>query len=340
MDNLNMEVSGKMSQTTGGKRRKSKRANIYEKKYTDEEFEKGEMDAPGRKFGLDHYDQVIDAKKVKKGYYIDENGNKKVLFVLMKKVINNKLQEDATHSFKDLSKKKNYNRGLASGKPEGSKTVRHMVDGHSMSINSSTSNIAGFYDRPIRMHKKYFKTDVACRQTAFTKNSMELWENAIPFIQRCSALYKKYGGKYYETQLKEYNKIKKDMRIPDTVFTTVTLNYNWRTSCHKDTGDYSKGLGNLAVTGRDFAGCYLGFPQFKICLKVEPGDFLLMDVHQWHCNTEMELLKPDGFRISYVLYLREHMSKCANHRVIENVHYYEQKIEKTLRRKEIKTKEV
>ena len=88
---------------------------------------------------------------------------------------------------------------------------------------------------------------------------------------------------------------------------------------------------NLAVTGRDFAGCYLGFPQFKICLKVEPGDFLLMDVHQWHCNTEMELLKPDGFRISYVLYLREHMSKCANHRVIENTHYYEQKIEKTLR---------
>ena len=97
-----MEVGG----TMGGKRRnsksrKSKRTNVYEKKYTDEEFEKGEMDAPGRKFGLDHYDKVIDTKKVKKGYYIDENGNKKVLFVLMKKVINKKLQEDATHSFKD-----------------------------------------------------------------------------------------------------------------------------------------------------------------------------------------------------------------------------------------------
>ena len=301
--------------------------SIYTKCYTDEEFENGEMNAPGKKFNLDHYDKVINAKKSRKGYYIDNEGSKRVLFILMKKVINKKLQDEATHSFMDLSKKKNYNRGLASGKPEGSKTVRHLVDGQSMSINSSTSNIAGYFDRPLRNHKKFFQTNVVCRQTAFTKNNIELWEGALPFIQKCSALYKKRGGKYYERQEEEYNKIKKEIRIPKTVFTTVTLNYNWRTACHKDTGDYSKGLGNLAVTGRDFEGCYLGFPQFKICIKVEPGDFLLMDVHQWHCNTEMNLLKPDGFRISYVLYLREHMSKCENYRKIENEEYYEQKVE-------------
>ena len=83
-----MDVGGRTSKKMSGKKRTSKRGNIYEKKYTDEEFEKGEMDAPGRKFGLDHYDKVIDTKTVKKGYYIDENGKKKVLFVLMKKVIN------------------------------------------------------------------------------------------------------------------------------------------------------------------------------------------------------------------------------------------------------------
>ena len=309
---------------------------IYTKCYTDDEFENGTINAPGKKFYLDHYTHVIDASKQKTGYHINAEGEKKVLFILMKKVITEKLQSDATRSFMNLSKKKNYNRGLASGKPEGSKTVRHLVDGHSMSINSSTSNIAGYYDRPLRTHKKHFKTNVACRQTAFTKNNIELWERALPFIQKCSMLYKLKGGVYYETQLQEYQKINTNMRIPKTVFTTVTLNHNWRTSCHKDTGDYSKGLGNLAVTGRDFSGCYLGFPQFKICIKVEPGDFLLMDVHQWHCNTEMTLLKPDGFRISYVLYLREHMAKCKNHRLIEEEEYYEQKIETSLRGKEKK----
>ena len=54
----------------------------------------------------------------------------------------------------------------------------------------------------------------------------------------------------------------------------------------------------------------------------------------------MKLCKTEGFRISYVMYFREHMSKCAKQRVNENTHYYEQKIEKTLRQKEIKTKEV
>ena len=313
---------------------------IYEKKYSDIDFEKngihtkhGVITGPGRQFDLDHYDKVINATKMKTGYWRDDNGNKKTLFMLMKKVISQELQDIATDSFKDLAKKKNYNRGLASGKPEGSDKVRHLIDGHSMSINSSTSNIAGFYDRPDRRHKKNFKTNIACRKTAFTKNNMQLWEDGIPFIQRCSYLYMTHGGQYYTTQLEEYKKIKPSIKIPNTVFTTVTVNYNWRTACHKDTGDYSKGLGNLAVTGNNFEGCYLGFPQFKICIKVEPGDFLLMDVHQWHCNTEMELLQPDGFRISYVLYLREHMSKCEVYNNVSNEEYYEQKIEKDLRRK-------
>ena len=166
---------------------------IYEKKYSDIDFEKngidtkhGRITGPGRQFDLDHYEDIINAKRSKTGFYIDNDGKKKVLFILMKKVISQDLQDVATRSFKDLAKKKNYNRGLASGKPEGSDTVRHLVDGQSMSINSSTSNIAGYYDRPDRRHKKNFKTNIACRKTAFTKNNITLWEEALPFIQKCS----------------------------------------------------------------------------------------------------------------------------------------------------------
>jgi len=292
--------------------------NVYEKKYSDYEFNKF---GPGSKFELSHYDTVIDSNS--HGYYFDVITRKyKTLFKLCKKKINQRLQDQATSSFRKLAQKTSANRGFASGKPEGSKVVRIMKDGQSMSLVKSNSNIAGFYDKPDRRHKKHFKTDVACRKTAFNHHNLDLWETGLPFIQKCSNLYRKYGRKYHDIQQLEYDRIEHDYKIPDTVFTTVTVNYNWRTSCHKDTGDYSKGLGNLIVTGQDFDGCYLGFPQFKVCIKVEPGDFLLMDVHQWHCNTEMTLLKPDGFRISYVLYLREHMSQCKKEKQIDDLKYY------------------
>lgn len=293
-----------------------KKKIFYEKQIPDEVFDKK---YPGSTFDFSWYNTLIDGNET--GYYRDNNGETKILFKLRKKVIRQELQDQATYSFRKLAQQKNYNRGLAAGKIEGAKTARIVKDGQSMSAKSSTSNIAGYYDKPNRQHKKFFTTDVACRKTAFTKNNLEKWEHGLPFIQKCSRIYKTLSRKHYNIQLEEYNKIRDEIKIPNTVFTTVTVNYNWRTSCHKDTGDFSKGLGNLIVTGNDFKGCYLGFPQFKICIKVEPGDFLLMDVHQWHCNTEIILPTPDSFRISYVLYLREHMSKCKKYRQIDKIDY-------------------
>ena len=220
-----------------------------------------------------------------------------------------------------MAKTKGNNRGLASGIPTGSKNARFIHNGQSMSRLSSASNIAGYYDKPNRKHKKYIPVDIACRKTAFTKNNMDKWLNALPFVERCSEIYKNNGGEYYDAQLHEYNKIHKSVKIPNTVFTTITVNHNWRTACHKDSGDFSNGLGNLIVTGKNFTGCYIGFPQFKVCIDVQPGDFLLMDVHQWHCNTEMSFLTSDGFRLSYVMYLLEKMSKCVSKKYIEGDEY-------------------
>jgi len=291
---------------------------VFSKKYSDEHFKEFGL---GMTFDLDYYDTVIDSDF--DGYHINPITKKEdCLFRFRKSVISTELQEQATETFMKLAKKKSHNRGYASGRVEGSKNVRELVNGQSQSKKSSNSNIAGYYDRPDRIHKKQFKTNVACRKTAFTNNNMKLWEKGIPFIQRCSLIYQELGGDYYIRQKKEYELIHKAMKIPETVFTTVTVNYNWRTACHTDTGDYSQGLGNLIVTGKNFDGCYLGFPQFKVCIKVRPSDFLLMDVHQYHSNTELKLETKDAYRISYVLYLREHMSICQKKKRIDKYDYY------------------
>lgn len=134
--------------------------------------------------------------------------------------------------------------------------------------------------------------------------------------------YSKLGGKYYRLQKKEYSLVNKNIKIPNTVFTTITSNYNWRTACHKDTGDYPLGLGNLIVVGNNYKGGYLGFPQFKVLIKIEPGDFLLMDVHQWHCNTELSFPGRDSFRLSFVMYLRKDSITCKKQKIIKGNYYY------------------
>ena len=59
----------------------------------------------------------------------------------------------------------------------------------------------------------------------------------------------------------------------------------------------------------------LGFPQYGVAVDVRQGDFLAMDVHQWHCNTPLEhskktIEKDEIGRLSIVCYLRKNMIKC------------------------------
>ena len=140
----------------------------------------------------------------------------------------------------------------------------------------SKSNISGYYDRPLREHRGILGTIVACRTTAFTKNNFQLWKDSLPFIKKVSGLYKQYSPKEWSIQKREFDKIHSDIKIPGTVFTTITSNYNWQTACHKDQGDFSKGLGNLVILGNGFTGGYLGLPQFKILIKIIVINYLLI----------------------------------------------------------------
>jgi len=255
------------------------------------------------------------------GYYIDTSGNEKVLFKFRKKQLSQRYQQIATDSFLELSKKKHSNRGLAAGIPEGQKNARKLTETGQSEGMYIASNISGYFDRPLREHRGILATIKACRTTSFTLNNLDLWNNGLKFIQKCSRIYKKLGGKYYQTQKHEWEKIISELKIPKTVFTTITSNYNWRTACHKDSGDFHGGLGNLIVVGKDFEGGYLGFPQFKVLIKIEPGDYLLMDVHEYHCNTKIKL-KQNGYRLSFVMYIREDMKDCKHFKKVANINYF------------------
>jgi hypothetical protein len=285
---------------------------VFKKEIPDSEFH-----GKGKNFEESYYKFIID--KNSDGYY-EENGVSKVLFRFRKNAITPKYSDIAIKSFLELSKKKHSNRGLAAGIPKGQTNARHTTESGQSEGSYIASNISGYFDRPLREHRGILGTIRACRTTAFTLNNIDLWNEGLRFIQRCSKLYRRWGGSYYTAQEAEYNQIKPQIKIPKTVFTTVTSNYNWRTACHQDAGDYSGGLGNLVVVGENFEGGYLGFPQFKVLIKIKPGDFLLMDVHQWHCNTYIKI-KENGYRLSFVFYIREDSKLCKTKKKIGETVY-------------------
>ena len=86
-----------------------------------------------------------------------------------------------------------------------------------------------------------------------------------------------------------------------------------------------------------YHGGYTLFPQYRIGFDLRTGDFLAMDVHEWHCNTELYETEADKkinaalprihkddletgtqgaerpfTRVSFVCYLREKLQKCTS----------------------------
>jgi len=176
----------------------------------------------------------------------------------------------------------------------------------------SRSGIVGFYDTISNFGKvrsKNLNSKINCRETAFTSKHFEKFQECLPIIKKIDKLYKKLVPKHYKKQKEAINKINNNYKIKDTIFTTVTVNNNFRTALHCDSGDFKEGFGNLIVcSDGDYEGSYTMFPQYGVGVDCRHGDFLAMDVHKWHCNSKMT---GKGTRISYVFYMREKMLKTC-----------------------------
>ena len=133
-----------------------------------------------------------------------------------------------------------------------------------------------------------------------------LYLHTLPLIKQIDSLYKLYIPNKYKLQIKKANQT--NFRIPQTSFTTITTNVNYRTSIHKDKGDDVEGFGNLTVINKGkYSGAETCFPQYGIGVDVKNGDILFMNVHEWHGNLPMKMIDKDAIRLSIVCYLRHNI---------------------------------
>jgi hypothetical protein len=163
------------------------------------------------------------------------------------------------------------------------------------------SGVAGWYDRYPRIPYG--------RATSYTEKQPELFAKSYPFLQSLNRGYKELLPWRWGNQKAATDKMDPRFMVPETVFTTITVNKSFRTACHRDAGDLNEGLSNLLVLGDgEYTGGYLVFPEYRVAVNVRPGDLLLVNNHEIiHGNTEIKLNHEKAERISLVCYFREAM---------------------------------
>ena len=167
---------------------------------------------------------------------------------------------------------------------------------------SVMSGIAGYFDRYPRIPYG--------RETSYTEKNREKFALAFPYLQKLNSQFRDLLPVRWNNQRKEADKLDPRFLVEGTVFTTLTVNHNWRTACHRDAGDLHEGFSNICgITGpegKGWKGAEFILPEFRIAINLQPGDMLLVNNHGGiHGNDE--LLGDDNDRLTLVSYFREKM---------------------------------
>jgi len=198
--------------------------------------------------------------------------------------------------------------------------------------NEVASQPIGFYGKT-----KGLGSDLPCRLSHYTRTNMKEFQNATPYFQAIGNHYKDLLPDQYNSQM-ERAKIN-NYHIPETPFSTITINRNFRTALHKDSGDFG-GWACLSVLEENkYSGGLFVMPKFKVAIDMRHGDLLVANVHEYHGNTELYETEEDKkynnenpqqtykdnlevgilglnnrfSRISFVCYLREDIINCPGY---------------------------
>jgi hypothetical protein len=313
---------------------------------TDQEF--------GEKYEGTWFNDIKGYKIIKEDadvYAIEDDGTKRLLAKFRKKVIPLEAVQKGWDSFRNAAAPSR-NRGAAAGpidvkgkywgkrKPvnidKWSTQYEQNGSTSKMRVNNNVaSGVVGFYEKTPFL-------GIPCRMTSYTRGQMKNYLNGIPFIEEIDNQFKNLVPDAYAKQYAALKK-KKAYQIANTTFSTVTVNLNFRTALHKDAGDYRDGFGNLTVIewGK-YHGSYTLFPRYKVGFDVRTGDFLAMNVHEWHTNSPIEETAEDKEfnnqlpdirtrdpnvgvagsdhkyqRLTFVCYFREKLSECEEEKTTE-----------------------
>jgi hypothetical protein len=243
----------------------------------------------------------------------------RLLCVFRRQAIPEDVAERALPALRSATRGVTFNRGLASGTERMARSSSKRTQARAV-----RSNIVGAFDPAgQRFH---------CRLTSWTAREAEQFAHLMPLLQAIAVAYRTEVPDRYEAQMEYVRLTDPSWIIPGTPFTTVTVNRNYSTGVHTDSGDLERGFSNLTVLRAGaWTGGRLVFPRYRLAVEVGHRDTLLMDAHEPHGNTRIDPGRPlpEDFnpswtsgdfwptewpeeRISVVAYYRTKMHTCGS----------------------------
>ena len=174
--------------------------------------------------------------------------------------------------------------------------------------NVVNSGISGWYSRYPRIPFG--------RSTSYTRDNLEKFSLSYPFLQTLSSGFKRLLPWRYSNQMSVSEKIDPRFRVPETPFTTITVNRNFRTAAHHDAKNMEFGMANLCVMSNNdkFSGGYLVLPEIGYAINIRPRDLLLvLNTVGLHGNTPIVLEDPDAERVSLIAFTHESMAELGSY---------------------------
>jgi len=168
------------------------------------------------------------------------------------------------------------------------------------------SGVIGYFDRTVRMPY--------CRKCAWCVNNPEKWARMQPMFAKISNTFREVWPEKWEYQKGVYDQINEDFKIPGTIFTTITINHNYRTACHQD-GKNLDGAVTAMVLLRhgQYEGGHLVLPKYRVAFRMDTGDVAFFNAaEEWHGNTPLIPITKECSRCTLVCYLRKNMVSCGS----------------------------
>ena len=189
---------------------------------------------------------------------------------------------------------KNYRKTRQDGSKSKTTTTKH----------SYSSTIMGFFDRYPRINY--------CRACAFNMANPLVWQAGMPLFEEVDSIYKELAQSEYLAHRKFADKVNKDFRIGETVFTTITYNKNYRTFYHRDNGNTDSGFSAMLyrIKGK-VEGGHLILPNYRFGVHLRNNDLILFKGTEYHGNTKVAFPFRLSERITMVFYTRRKMIFCG-----------------------------
>lgn len=147
-----------------------------------------------------------------------------------------------------------------------------------------------------------------CRKTIATKNEKINWQILVDFAK--NKLMPFYIQNFYlDVEQKMQEKILADWKIDDTVFTTISINFNQLIKTHTDSFNTKGSLSNVLILKENAVGGELYLPEYDAYIPQNHGDMTVFRGEEiLHGVCECDISK--GWRASLVFYQLEQLQHC------------------------------